>query len=483
MTSTQRLWQRFRRLPRAGQWAVAAAAAIALFIIWNDYVLSWAAAWNEQADELLRAATAGVEALQRIGRRLAKARVRVGQVVQRRVRRFRDAVDAAAAKHTRAQRRAQRRERERLDEIGEILREGAQSVGRLEGQDRERGGVHAAAVEARRFRGFSGSRSRRMVLRWAGICAVVLVAVIGANVLGAGWQARLDLTAGRQYTLSEQTLALCAELEATPETVAVATEHEAAGRERRIPEESQHKPGQSCREAPRKSRAHLGAHQVSDSEPHQTHEEPEHVAQVEQPGDKKEQEPISPPRPLPRPLITEGEPEQEHHPPGQEAQEAPIGRVGEEEGRGQNRRGYGSSIVGCKQVDREDPDDREQRHGRLSRAVGTDWSWRWRRRKIQPPNSPRSSQARSSATASGTDFSMLLAAAGYMAKVRALSPISLRSCSSDISLASCSATLARMVCCSGVKVIVPLLCLSIAAGRVVCDRPLSGWSHLVFRWA
>jgi hypothetical protein len=53
MTSTQNLWQRYTRLPRAGQWAIVAGIGVALFMIWNDYVLSWAAAWNEQADELL----------------------------------------------------------------------------------------------------------------------------------------------------------------------------------------------------------------------------------------------------------------------------------------------------------------------------------------------------------------------------------------------------------------------------------------------
>ncbi|MHC4275356.1 MAG: hypothetical protein ACYSUR_17040 [Planctomycetota bacterium] len=53
MTSTQNLWQRYLRLPRAGQWAVAAAVGIALFMAWNDYVLTWAAALNDQADKLL----------------------------------------------------------------------------------------------------------------------------------------------------------------------------------------------------------------------------------------------------------------------------------------------------------------------------------------------------------------------------------------------------------------------------------------------
>ena len=74
----------------------------------------------------------------------------------------------------------------------------------------------AAAIEARRFRGFSGSHSRRMVLRWVSICAVVIVAVVAANVFGTSWRARLDLTANRQYTLSEQTLSLCEALGASP---------------------------------------------------------------------------------------------------------------------------------------------------------------------------------------------------------------------------------------------------------------------------
>ncbi|MHC4082222.1 MAG: hypothetical protein ACYS15_14915 [Planctomycetota bacterium] len=53
MTNAQTIWQRYRRLPRAGQWAIAAGVGVVLLIIWNDYVLSQAADWNEQADELL----------------------------------------------------------------------------------------------------------------------------------------------------------------------------------------------------------------------------------------------------------------------------------------------------------------------------------------------------------------------------------------------------------------------------------------------
>jgi len=72
----------------------------------------------------------------------------------------------------------------------------------------------AAIVEARRFRGFTGSRSRRAVLRWVGISTLVLLAVIGLNVLAASWTTAIDLTVHRQYTLSDQTRALCSELEA-----------------------------------------------------------------------------------------------------------------------------------------------------------------------------------------------------------------------------------------------------------------------------
>jgi len=69
MTSTQTIWQRYRRLPRAGQWAVAAALGAVLLIIWTDYVLALAAAWNEQADALLadaREAAGGERRLSRM---------------------------------------------------------------------------------------------------------------------------------------------------------------------------------------------------------------------------------------------------------------------------------------------------------------------------------------------------------------------------------------------------------------------------------
>ncbi|MHC4709371.1 MAG: hypothetical protein ACYTA3_02855 [Planctomycetota bacterium] len=69
MTSTQTIWRRYRRLPRAGQWAVAAALGAVLLIIWTDYVLALAAVWNEQADALLadaREAAGGERRLSRM---------------------------------------------------------------------------------------------------------------------------------------------------------------------------------------------------------------------------------------------------------------------------------------------------------------------------------------------------------------------------------------------------------------------------------
>jgi hypothetical protein len=53
MTATRNLWQRYRQLPRAGRWAITALVAVAVFLVWNDYVLTLAAVWNERADELL----------------------------------------------------------------------------------------------------------------------------------------------------------------------------------------------------------------------------------------------------------------------------------------------------------------------------------------------------------------------------------------------------------------------------------------------
>lgn len=44
------LWQRFRRQPRAAQWALAGGGAIVLLFLYSDYVLATASRWNAEAD-------------------------------------------------------------------------------------------------------------------------------------------------------------------------------------------------------------------------------------------------------------------------------------------------------------------------------------------------------------------------------------------------------------------------------------------------
>jgi hypothetical protein len=45
------LWQRFRLLPRAAQWAIIGGGAIVLLYLYSDYVLATANAWNEEANQ------------------------------------------------------------------------------------------------------------------------------------------------------------------------------------------------------------------------------------------------------------------------------------------------------------------------------------------------------------------------------------------------------------------------------------------------
>lgn len=66
-------------------------------------------------------------------------------------------------------------------------------------------------IQSRRIRGFSGVHSRRVVLRWTAVCTAVLIAVVISNVLASGWSQRIDLTVERSFTLSDQSLDLCAE--------------------------------------------------------------------------------------------------------------------------------------------------------------------------------------------------------------------------------------------------------------------------------
>ena len=52
MSSEQTRWQRFRRLPRALQWAVYAAVGMGGFVVVNDHVWKQAAEWRRQADSI-----------------------------------------------------------------------------------------------------------------------------------------------------------------------------------------------------------------------------------------------------------------------------------------------------------------------------------------------------------------------------------------------------------------------------------------------
>jgi hypothetical protein len=70
----------------------------------------------------------------------------------------------------------------------------------------------AGIVQARRFRGFSGALSRRVVVRWSAILLGVLVAVFAAERAGRRWSFRIDFSIDKEYTLSQQTLQLCGEL-------------------------------------------------------------------------------------------------------------------------------------------------------------------------------------------------------------------------------------------------------------------------------
>ena len=72
-----------------------------------------------------------------------------------------------------------------------------------------------AAAQARRFRGFSGAESRRVVLRWTALVpAARWRFVVAVDVWARNVTARVDLTVDRMYTLSEQTRAVCKELAA-----------------------------------------------------------------------------------------------------------------------------------------------------------------------------------------------------------------------------------------------------------------------------
>ena len=78
--------------------------------------------------------------------------------------------------------------------------------------------IAAGVLQSRRMAGFTGTRSRRALFHWTAVCAVTASAVVLLNVLAADWTAALDLTAERQYTLSDQTLTVCREIGELPES-------------------------------------------------------------------------------------------------------------------------------------------------------------------------------------------------------------------------------------------------------------------------
>jgi hypothetical protein len=70
----------------------------------------------------------------------------------------------------------------------------------------------AVIVQARSCRGFSGAVSRRVVVRQAAVLAAVLVLVLAAGHAAQRWSFKIDLSMDSEYTLSDQTVQLCAEL-------------------------------------------------------------------------------------------------------------------------------------------------------------------------------------------------------------------------------------------------------------------------------
>jgi hypothetical protein len=71
----------------------------------------------------------------------------------------------------------------------------------------------AGVVQARRFRGFSGALSRRVVLRWSAILLATLALFFAVDRASRGWALTLDWSLDREYTLSDQSHRVCAELD------------------------------------------------------------------------------------------------------------------------------------------------------------------------------------------------------------------------------------------------------------------------------
>src|SRR5690554_1920825 len=48
----QQLWQQYRALPRALQWALAAAVVLVLFLFWDSFIRPIGDEWSMQADRI-----------------------------------------------------------------------------------------------------------------------------------------------------------------------------------------------------------------------------------------------------------------------------------------------------------------------------------------------------------------------------------------------------------------------------------------------
>ena len=73
--------------------------------------------------------------------------------------------------------------------------------------------VLAGVRALRRFRGFRGTLSRRVALRWTAIGIAVLAGVVLIDTLASGWDSALDWTTEETYTLSGQTVQVLEEID------------------------------------------------------------------------------------------------------------------------------------------------------------------------------------------------------------------------------------------------------------------------------
>ncbi|MFQ5697785.1 MAG: DUF4350 domain-containing protein [Myxococcota bacterium] len=73
----------------------------------------------------------------------------------------------------------------------------------------------ATVVQLRRFRGFTGAVSRRVMLRWAVVLPAIGVASVVSYQVASRHSVTFDLSFDQEYTLSDQTLRLCHDLGAS----------------------------------------------------------------------------------------------------------------------------------------------------------------------------------------------------------------------------------------------------------------------------